>query len=213
LKVLGEFIALAATSGGSGRLLIQPIWINPRFYPAMRRLFTILSTLSLLLCVATCVLWVRSAAMKTGDRFGWTKVAGEAGRRAEVSSVDGEIRYAHDTAATPFLSAGYADAPGAGWESGDPNYIAHRMDSQLFNDEGDRHEWEHAGISFVAWNHGCLDVSVKDWGLALVAGTLPAVWLMMRLRVSSRVKPGHCTACGYDLRATPGRCPECGRQG
>src|SRR5258708_40148477 len=80
----------------------------------LRRPFTLLSTLSLLLCVATGGLWVRSTAMKTGDRFGWTKVAGEAGRRAEISSVDGEISYAHDTAGGPLFCAGGGRGGGGG---------------------------------------------------------------------------------------------------
>jgi hypothetical protein len=52
----------------------------------------------------------------------------------------------------------------------------------------------------------------------IVFGT-PAVWLVFwssRRLIGRRRRrwgtTGCCTACGYDLRATPNRCPECGRQ-
>jgi len=51
-------------------------------------------------------------------------------------------------------------------------------------------------------------VSAPAWGVVLVAGILPAVWLYRMTR--RRHPPGHCRRCGYDLRGGGDRCPECG---
>jgi len=55
-----------------------------------------------------------------------------------------------------------------------------------------------------------VDVS---WWLSAVSGALlPAwrVWRRAREQRAMRKAKGLCLRCGYDLRATPGRCPECG---
>jgi len=42
----------------------------------------------------------------------------------------------------------------------------------------------------------------------------PTVALLIYLRITrarAREASGRCTACGYDLRASPDRCPECGK--
>jgi hypothetical protein len=50
------------------------------------------------------------------------------------------------------------------------------------------------------------DLAVPDWFLMAVFLLLPIWWI----RGPALHREGCCTACDYDLRATPGRCPECG---
>ena len=65
-----------------------------------------------------------------------------------------------------------------------------------------------------AWyNYGPLTiVTVPIWFIAMSLAIPPGIWVR-RWRVQSRrAQRGLCLSCGYDRRATPqgGRCPECG---
>lgn len=57
-----------------------------------------------------------------------------------------------------------------------------------------------------------LMVTLPYWFLILFGSgiVLRGIVSFTRLRVLRR--PGFCTKCGYDLRATPDRCPECGQE-
>jgi hypothetical protein len=45
----------------------------------------------------------------------------------------------------------------------------------------------------------------------LVVTSLPLITLVVMRLTRRQPRPGCCTHCGYDLRATPERCPECGQ--
>jgi predicted RNA-binding Zn-ribbon protein involved in translation (DUF1610 family) len=169
----------------------------------IRRLFTILSALSLLLCVATCVLWVRSYWHR--DWLGWR--GGEQSARCVLVCT-----------------------PGPGWlllqrawlgSEGPPIYepwvtgcFAHGDDEP--GTPGFPHTfWERRGFGYV---HAEIVpdgsyfeyVQLPAWLVAGAFSAFPAarVW---RSRQSRRLgSAGLCPSCGYDLRASPARCPECG---
>lgn len=53
-------------------------------------------------------------------------------------------------------------------------------------------------------------VLFPHWVPLALSAPLPLLGTCRVLRSRRRRRAGHCSACGYDLRATPGRCPECG---
>jgi hypothetical protein len=187
-----------------------------------RRLVNFLTLLSLLLCMATTAVWVRSYW-----RWDAPGVVTEGGARWLPSGGGRFALLAMDIPATE-----------GGWlfSKSDPRYVdpaEHNMEELGAILEPDW-EWGFAGfaaaashrpalsglrigrIRFAAGAHdeGCQAdlrwLIVPYWSLAACTAALPGLWLARRLRRARAAAGGRCPSCGYDLRATPDRCPECG---
>ena len=163
-----------------------------------RRLFTLCSFASLLLCVAVCVLWARSYF---GEDALW---AVGPGRNWELSSGGGELRFtASDT------MVGWLPQRPARWAySRRPDLMP--LVSLMYLPDGfwARHgfAWERPG----PWPH-LLVAAVPHWFVVAASLLVPAAFTLVRRRRRRRATVGGlCPVCGYDLRATPERCPECG---
>jgi 4-amino-4-deoxy-L-arabinose transferase-like glycosyltransferase len=193
------------------------------------------AALSLLLCIAVSVLWVRSFAVT--DRFESSRIRRQA---------DNSIR----TAWFELTSGGriwlrmqfaHVGRPGQGWawdsyyeradKSGgqrrywfrrEPNHLAYPQSDDIFGGPAwDATRWgplrsrtwtqREPQVPFIQRN---INLGVSHWFLALLLAILPARALSRMIgrwrRERLRRRAGLCAACGYDLRATPARCPECG---
>jgi hypothetical protein len=53
--------------------------------------------------------------------------------------------------------------------------------------------------------------AVPYWLPVIVFALLPFLWLLRQALKWGKRNPAACVVCGYDLRATPDRCPECGK--
>ena len=170
-----------------------------------RYIYAGLTVLSLLICLATGVMWVRGnwsydVIVLVLDNDTWTSQFGpqevsiehESGRTrdgpsltrssyvSELAALEDFYRYDQDRWMTTVIQADWR-----------------RMGLSLHSEQ---HIWLGVRTTFVS------RIGLSYWLIVLLTLILPA----SRIRFRKRIPPGHCPKCHYDLRATPDRCPECG---
>jgi hypothetical protein len=162
-----------------------------------RRLLNFLTLLSLLLCVASALMSVRSLFRLDGvslfrQQTYW-----------RVTSADGILCVARLTADAPHWSNGTQITKGGELRS--PQYSFGPEPRQIagftLNSDSARAGTTNLTLAVCA---------VPWWFIVVVTAAVPATGLWRRRRRRVRREAGLCPRCGYDLRATPGRCPECG---
>jgi hypothetical protein len=176
-----------------------------------RKLFNLAAALSLILCVAAGVFWVRSYLTPMtgplvdfegarGGSFRAIALFARPERSAFVGSSPGCVLYVQQSSTGPLDAShcGVFGLPGSVTVYSPPDVVR--------------------GTGFLGFGHGSLMrpsfagsvISVPFWGVIVVTLVLPLSAVRRRWWDRRLIREGRCRACGYDLRATPGRCPECG---
>jgi hypothetical protein len=163
----------------------------------MRRLPHILlntaTVVSLVMCAATAVMWVRSYHAIDSFLYNVTPRQ-QLGVQAEHGYLFLSDTRLHPPVGSTVMFAsdgGFSTTPPVPWEDRSPDAVLG------------------FGRQAVSWRDGNFTSIRIPLAWALVACLLaPAVWVVRQAR--RRKGAGLCPACGYDLRATPDRCPECG---
>ena len=185
-----------------------------------RRLLNLLTLLSLLLCVATCVLWALPMIRVTSGgagldlwRFRGTTMVQ---RRVGIVAIPGrllfqskrEVHYywsPYPIAEQPFpdrLTRMGPERPLAAQQ----HWGARETPLEQFG-----FAWDNVRV--LVHTHRMIyyrSATVPTWLLVVFFAIPPALRLRRELAQRRQHRIGHCRRCGYDLRATPGRCPECG---
>ncbi|MDB5356436.1 MAG: hypothetical protein JWN24_2889 [Phycisphaerales bacterium] len=176
-----------------------------------RRVFTLLSALSLLLCAGACVLWARGYVVADGLYFGFWHFHPHpdypgfvAARAVDLGSYRGGWRVGLFTDVCVGVTSAHRTTP-----DGSVHHLLYRR-----GDAAEPPRTATLGFRHIAdgrrkrWS----EWYVPAYAPAGVSLVMPAGWCIARFRRgNSRSREG-CRTCGYDLRATPDRCPECGTE-
>jgi hypothetical protein len=166
-----------------------------------RGLFTALSVLSLLLCVATLALWVRS--FHRLDRMTYLE---RGALSIDVQSIRGQIEVVHG------LSSPSSTPDGLSYDS--LSSTDFKSSREVIRDSPSGYDFPN--VSLLGFGYMYIESGATWWAwfphwfLSLLVAILPALHLRAVIRSRRLHRAGHSPRCGYDLRATPARCPECG---
>ena len=168
----------------------------------VRRLFTLGSAVSLLLCVAVCVLWVRSHAVADV----WLRQTADV--EHEIRSDRGQLAYRRRS------DMPFTEDESWRWEAAGPARGSHWAERLGFGSDRGTDFLSPAGVAPEGGSFSPLEAPFSEWWvphwfLAAVAAAVPLVTGARTWRRTLR-RAGLCPVCGYDLRASPERCPECG---
>jgi hypothetical protein len=153
-----------------------------------RKIVSVTAVVSLVLCVATAGLWVRSHWVS--DTLGLFSLSSISTDRGEivVGVAEPDSNFSMDTG----YHRDQLPDPDEPWN---PRRVAERTWTVFF-----AHGERFPGLHLVV---------IRFWAV-FVAAASPLLFMALGgVRRRRRVARGLCSACGYDLRATPDRCPEC----
>ena len=164
-----------------------------------RRLFSLLSAVSLLLCAAVLLRW--NQTRRNAEWLFGISTGGDTYLAAwQMRSIGSNVFFG--TAVSLSWGGGYRDG----------NYIQHyslagirfskATESAPAYGSSTEDRTGDPGLEFY-------DLTMPLWLLMGALLVLPLWWTGARCRRRSS-PPGLCQTCGYDLRASPDRCPECG---
>ncbi len=166
----------------------------------MRRwFFNIAAAKSMLLMLATVVLWVRSGSYNEG-------ITHREGHCAEwFSHQDGSCEFG--------LLTWHNLDRGCDWV--DHNWEYESNTGLNYEFLRSRAEANHRvlGVEYIRTDHNFFTAEVyrvQYWLIALLAAVLPVLWIWTDARRRRRIARGQCGNCGYDMRGSEGACPECG---
>jgi hypothetical protein len=171
---------------------------------------------SLLLCVAAVVLWVRTYSYTTHalnrmwlapDRLeSGTWSASTSGGLMKIWRLEKQWadRASYDERSVQW--------DGQGWSFDGMDFSFTPAAAPGF--------WERAGFTLRSQSNGfgsfqqrASGMTLPLWFVVLLTTLLPALGIVRsirRWREATKTRGVVCATCGYDLRATPERCPECG---
>jgi hypothetical protein len=184
-----------------------------------RRLFNLAAAVSLVLCVASTALWVRSYVAKEWLMYRKTEPAHR--RYREITFISGPGQLFIQNSRFDFIADGMAEKMREG--EGHPDgflYLRQPAESRWGRfANGSDHTHAHGALGFLfhsrVYEEGSDTWTVERamipyWFVTTTTAVLPITWWRHYRRQCIRVREHRCLTCGYDLRATPERCPECG---